>query len=44
MYETIKKYLNNQIDRAIKDLLHEAGIKTERKGYRAFYNCFARGS
>jgi predicted RNA-binding protein associated with RNAse of E/G family len=36
MYETIKKYLNNQIDRAIKDLLHEAGIKTERKGYKHF--------
>lgn len=40
MYETIRKYLNNQIDRAIKELLHEAGIKTERKGYKHFnYLC-----
>ena len=36
MYETIRKYLNNQIDKAIKDLLHDAGIKTERKGYKHF--------
>lgn len=36
MYETIKEYLNKQIDRVIKDLINEAGIKTERKGYKHF--------